>query len=430
MLWKLGLPNGVAWLTWTLATFADAFILGILGTIPLAVIALVFPFQMLMLMMAAGAIGGGTTSSVGRAIGNKDIEKAQSSCFHSIVISFLMSCIYAVIFYFFSHDIFLFMGASGEVLNGAIAYSKIFFSFSVFFWLFNILASIIRGIGDTYTPAKAITLGSVLQIILSFLFTLGIGAFPEMGVIGPSISIVICHIVMTLYLIYYLFFVQKTINIRFQKLKLNIFNDIMKVGGLGLLNSITIAMTVAVVTGYVGNFGDKALAGYGLGSRLELILTPIIFGLGAALTASVSINIGSKQFKRARQIAWTGGLISFGLIGIIGLFAAIFPQLWINNFSSDPEALIYGKTYLNIVAPFYCLFGLGQALYFASQGTGKLINPIFIGLLRFFTVVIFGYIAISYNVSIDYIFYGVSLGLIITGIGMSLCLLGSEWKKG
>ena len=163
---------------------------------------------------------------------------------------------------------------------------------------------------------------------------------------------------------------------------------------------------------------------------MELILTPIIFGLGAALTASVSINIGSKQFKRARQIAWTGGLISFGLIGIIGLFAAIFPQLWINNFSSDPEALIYGKTYLNIVAPFYCLFGLGQALYFASQGTGKLINPIFIGLLRFFTVVIFGYIAISYNVSIDYIFYGVSLGLIITGIGMSLCLLGSEWKKG
>lgn len=429
MLWRLGGPNGIAWLTWTLATFADAFFVGKLGTGQLAVIALIFPFQMLMLMMAAGAIGGGTTSSIGRAIGNKEIKKAESSSFHSIVICSLMSLIYAVTFYFFSYDIFSFMGASEEVLVGVIAYSKIFFTFSIVVWLFNILASIIRGLGDTYTPAKAITIGSIIQIILSYLLIFGLGPFPKFGVVGPSISIIVCHLGMVVYLIYYLLFVQQTIKIKIQKLKLDIFNDIMKVGGLGLLNSITIALTVAVVTGYVGNFGTKALAGYGLGSRLELILTPIIFGLGAALTASVSINIGSKQFKRARQIAWTGGLISFVLIGVIGFLAAVYPQLWINKFSSDVESLYYGKSYLTIVGPFYCLFGLGQALYFASQGTGKVIKPILIGLLRFFSVVIFGFVAINNNASIDYVFYSISLGLIITGIGMSLCLLGSEWKK-
>ena len=204
MLWKLGFPNIVAWFAWTMATFADAFVLGILGTKPLASIALVFPFQMLMLMMAGGAIGGGTTSSVGRAIGNQDFIRAQSSCWHSLVICFFMSFIYTVIFFLFSREIFSFMGGRGEVLEGAIIYSNIFFGSSIFIWLVNILSAIIRGLGETYTPAKAITFGSFLQILLSAIFTLGIGFIPSFGIKGPAIAIILSHIGMVIYLLYYL----------------------------------------------------------------------------------------------------------------------------------------------------------------------------------------------------------------------------------
>ena len=98
MIWKLGFPNAIAWIVWTIATFADAVFLGYLGTEALAIIAIIFPFQMLMLMMAAGAIGGGVTSSVGRAIGSKDIKKAEVSCFHSILIALGMASIFTIIF--------------------------------------------------------------------------------------------------------------------------------------------------------------------------------------------------------------------------------------------------------------------------------------------------------------------------------------------
>ena len=429
MLWRLGLPNGIAWLFWTMATFADAFFIGFLGTEKLAVLALVFPFQMLMLMMSGGAIGGGTTSSVGRAIGNKDIKKAEASCFHSIFICFLMSLFYGIIFYFFSDKIFSFMGAKEEILEISILFSKIFFCFSIFVWLFNILSAVIRGLGNTFTPSIALIVGSVVQMFLSYMLIFGIGPFPDFGIIGVAISIIVCHVGMTMYLLYYLLFKQQFLKIKFQKLNIEIFNDIMKVGGLGLLNSITIALTVAVVTGYVGNFGSKALAGYGIGSRLELMLTPIIFGLGAALTASVSINIGSNQFLRARRIAWTGGLISFILIGLIGFSVFINPFLWIKNFSNDLMTIDFARRYLYIVGPFYCLFGLGQALYFASQGTGRMIKPIIVGITRFVSVLIVGYFTLIYGYSINYIFVGVSLGFIITGVGMSLCVFGKEWKQ-
>ena len=429
MLWKLGFPNIIAWLAWTISTFADAFFVGILGTNTLASIALIFPFQMLMLMMAGGAIGGGVTSSIGRAIGNKDVIKAESSAWCSLIICLIMALIYTIIFIFFSRDIFSFMGGSGEALEGAINYAKIFFGFSIFVWLVNILSAIIRGLGDTLTPAKAITVGSLFQILLSAVLTLGFSFIPSFGVMGPAIALIFCHAGMVVYLLFYLFFVQRIITVKVKQISIDIFKDIMKVGGLGLLNSITIALTVAVVTGYVGNYGVKALAGYGLGARLELMLTPIIFGLGAALTASVSINIGSNKFNRARKIAWTGGLISFILIGLIGIIFSIFPMLWLDNFTSDADVLYFSIKYLNIVAPFYCLFGLGQALYFASQGTGKMIKPIIVGLFRFFSVITIGYISLIFNMTIDYIFFAVSIGLVITGIGMSLCLKGSEWRK-
>ena len=429
MLWKLGFPNIIAWIAWTISTFADAFFVGILGTNTLASIALIFPFQMLMLMMAGGAIGGGVTSSIGRAIGNKDVIKAESSAWCSLIICLIMALIYTIIFIFFSRDIFSFMGGSGEALEGAINYAKIFFGFSIFVWLVNILSAIIRGLGDTLTPAKAITVGSLFQILLSAVLTLGFSFIPSFGVMGPAIALIFCHAGMVVYLLFYLFFVQSIITVKVKQISIDIFKDIMKVGGLGLLNSITIALTVAVVTGYVGNYGVKALAGYGLGARLELMLTPIIFGLGAALTASVSINIGSNKFNRARKIAWTGGLISFILIGLIGTIFSIFPMLWLDNFTSDADVLYFSIKYLNIVAPFYCLFGLGQALYFASQGTGKMIKPIIVGLFRFFSVITIGYISLIFNMTIDYIFFAVSIGLVITGIGMSLCLKGSEWRK-
>jgi len=320
------------------------------------------------------------------------------------------------------------MGATELILIGAIDYAKVFFAFSIFFWLTHILASIIRGLGNTFIPSKAIVIGSISQIILSYILTFGINGIFEFGFLGPAISIVICHMIMMSYLFYYLIFKQKILKFKFHKFSNFIFLDIMRVGGLGLLNSITIALTVGVMTGYIGNFGANALAGYGIGARLELILTPIIFGIGAALTASVSINFGSKQFARARKIAFTGGIVCFLIIGFIGFFVNLFPHFLYQHFSSDPDVIKYCLKYIFIVTPFYCLFGLGQAIYFSSQGTGKMIKPILVGILRFSCVVLFGYFAISKNLSIDYVLYSVSFGLLITGLGMALCLLGKEWN--
>jgi Na+-driven multidrug efflux pump len=140
--------------------------------------------------------------------------------------------------------------------------------------------------------------------------------------------------------------------------------------------------TVMVVTGLIGREGDAAIAGYGIGSRLEYMLIPISFGIGAALTALVGTNIGARQYHRARHLAWSGALMAGAVAALIGILVAIWPDLWLGLFTADPQALASGRHYLSIVGPAYGFFGVAMALYFASQGTGEMVWPVAANLTR------------------------------------------------
>ncbi|MGH7061054.1 MAG: MATE family efflux transporter, partial [Stellaceae bacterium] len=105
--------------------------------------------------------------------------------------------------------------------------------------------------------------------------------------------------------------------------------------------------------------GPQAIAGYCTGSRLEYLLIPLVFGLGAPLVALVGTNIGAGRRSRALRIAMIGGVIAFTLTEAVGLAAALWPQAWLGLFGDDPRMLAAGTAYLRRVGPAYGFFGLG-----------------------------------------------------------------------
>ncbi|MBI09574.1 MAG: multidrug transporter [Rhodospirillaceae bacterium] len=428
MLLRLAGPNVVAVSLMTAVTIGDALFVGYLGTVPLASLALVFPFQTLMQMMSAGAIGGGATSSVARALGGGSREQAAEAAWHAVIIGVLGALLYMVVLGFFARPIFALLGGTGEALEGAVIYAAIAFGGATATWAFYLLSAILRGTGDTVTPARAIVVGCAVQVPLSGILTLGWGPFSGFGIAGPAIAMVVCHGGASLYLALCLHGNSGGVRLRPYRVRWAPVLDILKVGGIGLINSVTVAVSVVIVTGVVGRYGTEALAGYGLGARLELTLTPIAFGIGAALTAAVGVNVGAEQFSRARRIAWVGAGMTFLITGLIGLVAALFPSLWLDWFTNDPAVYGFGLLYLAIVAPFYGVFGGGQALYFASQGTGHLVWPVGVGVLRFLVVSGVGVVALALGWPLEAVFAGVSAGLLVTGIGLALCLLGPDWR--
>jgi Na+-driven multidrug efflux pump len=175
--------------------------------------------------------------------------------------------------------------------------------------------------------------------------------------------------------------------------------------------------------------GPAAVAGYGTGARLEYLLIPLVFGLGAPLVALVGTNIGAGQRARALRIALTGGAIAFALTEAIGLAAAIWPHAWLGLFDSDPHMLEAGAAYLRIVGPTYGFFGLGLALYFASQGAGRLLWPLLGSLVRLIIGIGGGWLALTLTGSLDWLFAALAVGLVVYGVFVAGAVASGVWYK-
>ena len=413
----------------TAVTFFDAWFVGHLGNQALASLALVFPFQALMQMMAGGAIGGGITSAVARAKGSGNINSAKTIAFNGLLIGIFMSLLYTITLGVFSVHIFNLLSDSKDVINDAAKYAKVAFGGAILTWVFFAFSSILRGLGDTYTPAKAIIIAGLIQIIMSGLFTLGLVDSVDLGVTGPAAAMIISHALAVFFLLPKIIGSNSLLSRQNCLFNWSAIYRILKVGGLGLLNSITIALTIVIITTFVAGFGTDALAGYGLGSRLELMLVPISFGIGAALTAAVGTNIGANQYNRARSIAKAGAFVTFFLTGVLGVVVAIIPWVWVDLFAVSGTAELFASSYLMIVAPFYGFFAGGMSLYFASQGTGSMIFPVLVNVVRFVVVSSICMLVLVFQFDIKWLFSGVSIGLLITGVGQFLCLYSSPWKK-
>jgi Na+-driven multidrug efflux pump len=173
---------------------------------------------------------------------------------------------------------------------------------------------------------------------------------------------------------------------------------------------------IVITTGLVGAFGPAVIAGYGIGSRLEYLLVPLVFGLGGPLVAMVGTNIGAGRHDRALRVAWIGVAIAAGLCEVIGLCAAAAPRIWLSLFDTDASMIDAGSRYLHAVGPVYGLFGLGLALYFASQGAGRLLWPLIANFARLIIAAGGGWLALRWSGNLTDVFIALAVALAAFGL--------------
>jgi Na+-driven multidrug efflux pump len=154
------------------------------------------------------------------------------------------------------------------------------------------------------------------------------GPIPALGIAGGAIALVAYYAVGTSVLWAYLRSAKSVLHpsprgVRFQWQH---FRDILRVGAAASLVSLSTNLVIMIGTALVGNFGTAAIAGYGTAARLEYLLVPLVFGLGAPLVAMVGTNIGAGNRDRALRAAWIGAGIAIALTETIGLAAAVFPH--------------------------------------------------------------------------------------------------------
>jgi putative MATE family efflux protein len=428
---------GLAWpvlVVLALQTFvgiAETYFVGFLGTSAIAGVALVFPLFMLMTMMSNGGIGGGVSSAVARAIGAGRRQDADALVMHAVAIAVAFGVIFTAGAWLGGPALFRLLGAEGDTLANARLYSNVVFAAAIPGWIANVLASSLRGAGNVRVPAIVTAVGAIVTLVLSPLLIFGWGFVPGLGVAGAGVALIIFNVAAAAVLAFYLRSRQAPVRLRATRLEGRLFGDILKVGLLSAVGTIVSNLTVVSATGLVGTFGRDAIAGYGLGSRLDYLLIPLLFAIGTATVTMVGTNIGAGRHERARRIAWTAALISAAVTGAIGLIAALFPEGWIHLFSRDPGVVRVGADYLVRVAPFYSFAGLGFALYFASQGAGSVVWPFSAGLARFAMVVLLGWYWINViQGSLAGLFWIVAASQVVFGgINAFAMATGVSWKS-
>jgi len=308
-----------------------------------------------------------------------------------------------------------------------LSYSNVVFAGCTLVWLLNALASILRGTGNMLVPSIAICAGVFLLIPLSPVFIFGLGPLPPLGMAGAGIAVVLTTALTAAGLAWYIWSGRAVVRPKFSGLRKALFLDILRVGAVGSISTLQTTLVFVVTTALVGAGGPDAVAGYGTGARLEYLLIPLVFGLGAPLVALVGTNIGAGQRSRALRIALTGGALAFALTETIGLLAALWPHAWLGLFADEPRVLQTGSSYLRIVGPAYGFFGLGLALYFASQGAGRLLWPLLSGFMRIVVALGGGALALHVTGALHWLFVALATGLVVYGVMLVLAIRAGVW---
>jgi putative MATE family efflux protein len=429
---KFSAPNLLNFAAIAIIVTFDGVFLGKLGQDTLAGASLVFPLFMLMQHTALGAIGGSVASAVARALGAGRHEHAEAIAAQAALIAVAMALLFVAIELLFGSRIFRAMGGTGATLEAAQAYARTIFLLCVGLWLVNVLGSVVRGTGQMVLPA-AVFLGCALgHAVLSPLLIFGAGPIPALGVAGAGIGLAGSFLIGAVVLLIHLRSAHAAVRLRAEQFRPNrtALAEILGVGIPAAFNTWLFNIGVMLLTGVAATFGTAAVAGYGMGIRIEYILMPLTFVLGTSLVTMVGTNVGAGQISRATQIAWVGSGVAAVVSGAIGIGIACFPRAWIGLFTSDPLVLEIGARYARIVGPFYAFFALGLSLYFAFQGGGRLLWPVAAGLLRLLVAVGGGWVAIHWlRGGLTGFFVAIAVGFTVYAAVNVLALRAGAWYR-
>jgi len=415
----------------TLVSVGDTYFVGRLGTAPLAGLALVFPLLMLLQMTSAGAMGGGVASAIARALGAADAVGARRLVVHALAIALGMGAAFTLLLLALGRPLYRLLGGEGEALEAALAYSNLVFAGAVLIWIANTFSAMLRGTGNTLAPALALIGAALVHLPLSGSLVLGWGPMPRLGIAGAGVAYVVTFGLAAVALGSIVLRRGSALRPRATDLRLErrFFAQILRVGAISILSAVQTVFTAVILTGFVGRFGAAALAGYGVGLRLELLQVPLAFAIGQALVALVGTHIGAGRPGRAKRIAWTGAALASGACLAIGGAAAAFPLAWVGLFSTDPAVLASGAGYLRSVGLAYPFLGAGIALYFASQGAGRVGLPVLAGTARLVVVVGGGFALLAAGAGLGALFALIAAGLVVLGALAALAVARTDWSR-
>ncbi len=423
---RFALPNLVQIVVQSAVAIVEVFFVSRLGTDAVAGISVVFPILTFLIAITTVGVGGAVASAIARSLGAGRKSEAEALAIQAVIIAVTLGAISTTIMLVFGRNIYRWLGADGASLSAALAYSNVFFAGTVNMWLLGVFTAIIRGTGNMTTPARVALLRAAVEVPLSAVLIFGWGPIPRFGMTGAAIAMLFYYALGVVALFVHLQSRRSILHLTLAgfQLRRELLVRLLRVGALSSLQIVVANLILAAVTTLVAHFGVEALAGYGLASRLELLIFPVLLAWGVGTTTMVGTSVGAGMFERARRITLIASGLGALIFETIGLILAVVASGLIGLFSHDPNVVHAGATYLQMTGPVYGFMGLVSVLFAAYQGWGRMTAPFLTSLLRLAVAVLGGTMVVhSSTPQLGMMFGVIASSTVVAGLALGLLFL-------
>ena len=368
---KLAVPAMVGTLFQTLYNIVDTFFAGKISPEALSALSKSFPIYFIIIATSIGVTVAGT-SLIGNSIGEKNNKKTLYYFSHIVYYGILVSIFITFLGLYFAEKVFFLMGSTDEVVSLGLDYTNIIYAGSILFILVVSLNSLLHAEGDTKTYRNVLILSFLLNILLNPIFIFGFLFIPAFGVKGIGIATIISQFVSFIIILFKVLKNPRVLKITNEFLlpKFIYFKNIFFQSMPITISICGYALAAAIIFTYVGQSGEYAVAGYGVGTRIEQVVLLPILGINTAIISIIAQNYGAKNFDRIKKCYFTAIQYAFIIMLTSGIIVFISAGFITSIFSSDPEVIEYGKRYLKIsafVLPAYPVFFLSNGFFMALK---------------------------------------------------------------
>ncbi len=426
---RITLPSIVGMLGMMIFNVVDTFFVGRLGALELAAISFTFPVIMVIGSIVFG-IGTASMALFSRAVGNHNLEEERLLATSSLALGISMSIVVGMIGFFTIEPIFRLLGAGDELMPVIITYMRIWYLGSAFMVIPMLGDSILRGLGDTFTPAFVMLTVAVVNAIFDPLLIFGIGPFPKMGVAGAALATIFSRAIAATVSILIQVFREKLITIRGLRVS-SVWNKWKALLHIGLPNSAIKAILplgTAIFTSILAGYGHETVAGFGVAAKIEGVVLAIFNALAVTATVFVGQNLGAGNIDRAKQ-----GIRLMRLYAhIIGILSAVLLFFTGGSLAGifNGERLIRNtaEVYLMIVPIGYGMYGCGQI---GAAVLNTFHKPFLAGALSLVQIAVVA-VPLAYLLSrflgVNGVFTAILISFITIGV-LSFIVVGRESKN-
>ncbi len=427
LIFKFTIPMLIGNIFQQLYNVIDSIVVGhYVGKEALAAVGASFPLIFILISLVVG-ITMGITIVIAQYYGAKNMDSVKRAINTAYIFLFISSLVTAVLGYFCSEFIFQLIKLPPEVIPEAVIYFRVFLAGMVFFFGFNGVAAILRGLGDSKTPLYFLIVSTLINIVLAILF---VGVF-KWGIAGSAWATVVAQGLAFIIALFYLNSKHELLKLKYVRLQFDkaIFKQSMSIGFPTGLQQTFVAFGMLALLRIVNNFGTSAVAAYTVAGRIESLATMPGMNFGAALSTFSGQNLGAGKFKRVKMGLGSTFLMSTGFALVLSAFIVIFRFPLMHLFTPDTEIIAIGAEYLLIVASFYVLFSTMFVINGVMRGAGDTLIPMFITLFSLWIIRIPLAWLLSKHIGIDGIWWSIPIAW-FSGMVLSYFYYKSgNWRK-